>query len=224
MSAVVVFDLDGTLVDSVEDLAAAVNRMLADEGLTALPRDTIQTFVGNGLPKLVERAMVHCGLSPDRHPDLTRATLQYYNAAPTQETTVYPGVVTALEQLRDMCCAMGVCTNKPEALARHVLDAFDLSRFFDSVVGGDTLPTRKPDPAHLNACFKALPAVGPAIYVGDSEVDAETAARAGVPFLLYSQGYRKSPLAEIPHLAAYDQSADLPDLVQQILRGNTNFA
>lgn len=224
MSAVVVFDLDGTLVDSVADLAAAVNRMLADEGLAPLPRDTVQNFVGNGLPKLVERAMKHCGIPPDRHPDLTRATLQHYNAAPTQETTVYPGVVTALGQLREMGCALGVCTNKPEAPARHVLEAFDLQRFFDSVVGGDTLPTRKPDPAHLNACFDALPTAGPAIFVGDSEVDAETAARAKVPFLLYSQGYRKSPLAEIPHLVAYDQSLDIPDLVRKIVRGETHFA
>jgi len=221
MSAKVVFDLDGTLLDTIGDLAAAVNRMLADEGIDPLPQLTIQHFVGNGLPKLVERTMDHCGLSPDKHKELTQITLAHYNAAPTQHTKVYPGIPKALERLRDMGCALGVCTNKPEAPARHVLQDFDLLRYFDSVMGGDTLSTRKPNPAHLHACFDALSGTGPNIFVGDSEVDAETATRGGVHFLLYTEGYRKSPVSELPHLAAFDDCAAIPDLVRMISQDGT---
>ena len=221
MPAKVAFDLDGTLLHTVADLAAAVNRMLADEGIEPLTQPLIQRFVGNGLPKLVERSMDHCGLPQDRHAELTRITLAHYNAAPTQNSSVYPGIPDALAALRDMGCSLGVCTNKPEAPARHILQEFDLLHFFDSVIGGDTLNTRKPDPAHLHACFDALPAAGPSIFVGDSEVDAETSARAKVPFLLYTKGYRKSPVSDLPHLAAYDDCAEIPDLVRQIVQNRT---
>ncbi len=218
MAAVVIFDLDGTLVDSLADIAGAANRMLADLGHPALPHDTIRRFVGNGLPKLVERVMAQCGLPRDRHHELTQLTLAHYNAGACDRTVPYPGVVQALGQLREMGCVLGVCTNKPEAPARHVLHELDLMPYFDTVVGGDTLDTRKPDPAHLKASFEALPALGPHIFVGDSEVDAETAQRARVPFLLFTQGYRKSPVADLPHTLSYDHSADLPALVRRIVQ------
>ncbi|WP_299985339.1 phosphoglycolate phosphatase [uncultured Ruegeria sp.] len=218
MTAVVVFDLDGTLVDSLADIAAAANRMLCDQGHPTLPNETIGRFVGNGLPKLVERVMIHCGMDPVRHADLTQLTLTHYNAGACDQTTVYPGVLEALDELQEMGCALGVCTNKPEAPARHVLSELKLLPYFDTVFGGDTLDTRKPDPAHLYASFKALPAVGPQIFVGDSEVDAETAQRAKVPFLLFEKGYRKSPVADMPHTLSYDNSAKLPALVRQILQ------
>ncbi|EEE38147.1 phosphoglycolate phosphatase, bacterial [Rhodobacteraceae bacterium KLH11] len=224
MAAVVVFDLDGTLVDSLADLAGAVSRMLADQGLPALPNETIRRFVGNGLPKLVERVMIHCGLPLDRHQELTQLTLAYYNASACDQTTAYPGVFEALDALRAMGCVLGICTNKPEAPARHVLSELKLLPYFDAVFGGDTLDVRKPDPAHLKASFDALPTTGPHIFVGDSEVDAETAQRAQVPFLLFSQGYRKSRVADIPHTISYDDSARLPALVRRILQGEVKQA
>ncbi|SDX54011.1 phosphoglycolate phosphatase [Ruegeria halocynthiae] len=218
MTAVVVFDLDGTLIDSLADLAAAANRMLSDQRLPALPQETIRGFVGNGLPKLVERVMTHCALDPERHSELTQLTLTHYNAGACDRTTVYPGVVGALDELRKMGCVLGICTNKPEAPARHVLSELNLLTYFDAVLGGDTLETRKPDPAHLHASFDALPSVGPRLFVGDSEVDAETAQRAQVPFLLFERGYRKSPVSALPHTLSYDNSAALPDLVRQIVQ------
>ncbi|WP_319545353.1 phosphoglycolate phosphatase [Ruegeria conchae] len=221
MTAVVVFDLDGTLVDSLADIAAAANRMLDDQGHPALPNDTIRRFVGNGLPKLVEGVMTHCGIEPDRHAELTQLTLAHYNAGACDQTVVYPGVFEALEELREIGCALGVCTNKPEAPARHVLSELKLQPYFDTVFGGDTLDIRKPDPAHLHASFEALQAAGPHIFVGDSEVDAETAQRAGVPFLLFEQGYRKSPISDLPHTLSYQDSAKLPALVRQILQNDT---
>ena len=217
MSATIVFDLDGTLIDSLADLSQAVNRMLSDVGEQPLPQQTIQRFVGNGLPKLVQRTMDHCGLPQGRHSELTRLTLDHYNAAHCEHTTTYPGVPEALAELRRMGCVLGICTNKPEEPARHVLKALNLSGFFDAVLGGDTLTTRKPDPAHLHASFDALPDAGPRLFVGDSEVDAETAHRAGIPFLLFTEGYRKSPVADLPHKISYSDSAKLPDCVRQVI-------
>ncbi len=218
MRAAVVFDLDGTLVDSIGDIANAANRMLNEIGTDPLPLNVIQRFVGNGLPKLVERVMGHCDLPMARHAELTRITLAQYNAAASETTRPYPGIPEALTQLRDMGCVLGVCTNKPEAPARHILEAMDLTQHFDAVLGGDTLPTRKPDPVHLHSSFNALSDEGPRLFVGDSEVDAETSQRAQIPFLLFSGGYRKTPLEQIPHTISYDAASELPALVTQMVK------
>lgn len=214
MSAAIVFDLDGTLVDSLADIAAAANRMLADQGLAPLPQETIRGFVGNGLPKLVERVMAHCDMDMNRHGKLTQATLRHYTAATSAQTRPYPGVQEALEALRQAGMPLGLCTNKPEAPARHILQALNLEPYFGAVIGGDSLPVRKPDPDHLRAAFDTLGQHPVRIFVGDSEVDAETAQRANVPFLLFSRGYRKSPVSQIPHHSTFEDFRDLPQLIQ----------
>lgn len=215
MCAAIVFDLDGTLIDSVPDLAAAVNTMLAEEGVPALDLETVMSFVGNGLPRLVELVIGHCGLPVERHGELTQRTLEHYQRAPTAQTLIYPGVLDMLATLLEEGHVLGICTNKPEAAARQVLDNLNLTRFFSVIIGGDTLPQRKPDPRPLHHAFAALNA-RQRIYVGDSEVDADTAQRANVPFLLFSEGYRKSPTSEIPHDRVYSDSADLPALVADL--------
>lgn len=218
MSATIMFDLDGTLVDSLPDIATAANNMLQDAGVDPLPQDVIKTFVGNGLPNLVKRVILHCDLSMSDHADLAAKTLAYYNAASCDQTVVYPGVLQALDQLRGMECVLGVCTNKPEAPARHVLEALNLAQYFDCVLGGDSLNTRKPDPAHLEASFAAVSTAGPRLFVGDSEVDAETAQRAQVPFALFTKGYRKTPIDKIPHTTHYDDWGKLPAFVTELLQ------
>lgn len=216
MSAVIAFDLDGTLIDSVPDLAAAVNRMLVAQKMPELDLPTITGFVGNGLPKLVERVIAHSELDMSQHDALTRITLDNYMRAPTERTVLYPGVRDMLESFRANGHALGICTNKPEGAAHHVLDALDLSRFFAVVVGGDTLAQRKPDPAPLLHVFEKL-GDGPRFYVGDSEVDAETAKRAQVPFALFTEGYRKRPVSALPHHLAYADSRKLPDMIGDAL-------
>ncbi|MGV6803089.1 MAG: phosphoglycolate phosphatase [Ruegeria sp.] len=215
MTAAIVFDLDGTLVDSLSDIAAAANKMLSEQGHPLLPETTIRGFVGNGLPKLVERVIKHSGLNADRHAELTQSTLRHYSNASSAQTRPYPGVVEALDRLKTADIHLGVCTNKPEVPARHILEALDLDRFFDVVIGGDTLNTRKPDPTHLSAAFDAMGGHQTRIFVGDSEIDAETARRANVPFLLFTEGYRKSPVVAIPHTAHFDDFSDLPNLIQE---------
>lgn len=218
MGAAIVFDLDGTLVDSLGDIVAAANQTLSDLGLPPLPREVIGRFVGNGLPKLVERMIRHCELPLDRHDELTKVTLTHYTAGASKTTVPYPGIPQALASLRSQGHTLGVCTNKPEAPAQHILDALDLSQYFDAVLGGDSLTTRKPDPQHLFASFDALPAHGSRVFVGDSEVDAETAERAEIPFLLFTRGYRKSPVTDIPHDVAYDRAEEIPSLVAQMVQ------
>lgn len=215
--AAILFDLDGTLVDSAPDIHAAVNRLLQAEGEEALPFATVKRFIGNGVPTLIDRVMVARG----REGDAVRARwlarfMADYEAASTDLTQPYPGVAEALAGLAAMGHGLGICTNKPERPARHVLAAFGLDGFFPVVVGGDSLPVRKPDPAPLRAAAAALGA-GPVIFVGDSEVDAETAAAAGVPFLLFTEGYRKTPVETIAHRARFDGFATLPELVAACL-------
>ncbi|MEX0349190.1 MAG: phosphoglycolate phosphatase [Paracoccaceae bacterium] len=216
MNTAIVFDLDGTLIDSVPDLAAAVNRTLKMHGVAELDLPTITGFVGNGLPKLVERVMTHCRMDMSRHGEITQVTLDNYMRASTERTVLYPGVRDMLEKFRASGHALGICTNKPEGATHQVLDALDLSRFFAVVVGGDTLPQRKPDPAPLLHVFERL-GTGPQFYVGDSEVDAETAQRAQVPFALFTEGYRKTPVSALPHQIAYDDNSKLPDLIEEAL-------
>ncbi|MDO8885074.1 MAG: phosphoglycolate phosphatase [Pseudotabrizicola sp.] len=210
-----VFDLDGTLVDSAPDIHAAVARMLAEEGQAALDLATVTSFVGNGLPKLVERVIAHVGMDMAQHPRLTKATLDHYNAASSDLTRPYPGVVAVLSELQAAGHVMAICTNKPVAPARAILRDLGLQGFFSVVIGGDSLPVTKPDPAPLHACIAALGG-GPVIYIGDSEVDAATAAAAGVPFALFTEGYRKTPVADLPHDVAFSDfhalSAVLADM------------
>lgn len=209
----IVFDLDGTLVDSVPDLAAAVNVMLAGEGIAPLDLATVAGFVGNGLPKLVERTMGHCGLDMAQHARLTDVTLAAYQAEPAQRTQVYPGVEEALARLKAAGHRLGLCTNKPRDPALSVMDHFGLTQYFDVVIGGDSLAVKKPDPEPLLYTLVAL-GDGPALFVGDSEVDAETALRAGVDFILFTEGYRKGPVDSLPHRLAFSHYRELRGLVR----------
>ena len=208
----IVFDLDGTLVDSVPDLAAAVNVMLVGEGRAPLDIPTVTGFVGNGLPKLVERAIAHAGLEPADHDRLTAVTLAAYKADPTGRTRVYPGVEECLARLQSAGHRLGLCTNKPHAPALDVLAHFNLARHFDVVIGGDSLAVKKPDPEPLLQALVAL-GEGPALFVGDSEVDAETALRAGVGFALFTEGYRRGPVEALPHRFAFSKFRELRGLI-----------
>ena len=128
----------------------------------------------------------------------------------TPASALYPGVRAALAVLRDEGHSLAICTNKPHAATLKCLADTGLTLLFDRVIGGDSLPTRKPDPAMLHA---ALDGSGTALYVGDSETDAETAEAAGIPFLLFTEGYRKSAVEDLSHTASFSSFADLPNLI-----------
>lgn len=203
----VVFDLDGTLVDSAPDLHAAMNAVLAGRGVEALDLPTLRSFIGNGVPTLVRRAFAARDLpcEGEVHRAAIDAFHAAYDAAPTARSTLYPGARPLVDALRAQRTPLGLCTNKYEAGTRLVLDAFGLGETFSAVVGGDTLPVLKPDPAPLLRCVDLLGA-DPArvLYVGDSEVDAATASAAGIRFALFTGGYRRSPPETIPALLRFD--------------------
>jgi phosphoglycolate phosphatase len=214
----IVFDLDGTLIDSAEDIRALANRLLAEEGKADLSIAEVRTFIGNGASIFVARMRAARELPEADHRRLLEAFVAGYETAVTH-TVPYPGVREALDELRRQGHRLGICTNKPLEPCRAVLDHLGLADMFEAVVGGDSLPVLKPDPAPLHAAFEGL-GEGARVYVGDSETDAETALRAGVPFLLYTEGYRKTPWEEIPHAARFDRFTHLPALVTGALRGS----
>lgn len=215
----VVFDLDGTLIDSAPDIHAAVGETLLGVGQPPLPLPTVRGFIGNGVPALIEQVMAARGIAPapGAHERLCEAFMGHYMAAPTALTRPYPGVVEALAALAGDGLRLGVCTNKPEAATRAILGDLGLADAFEAVVGGDSLPVRKPDPAPLLAAAERL-GDSRALYVGDSEVDAETARRADLRFLLFLGGYRHAPPEALPHDAAFDDFRALPRLVRRLGR------
>jgi len=216
MKGAIVFDLDGTLIDSAPDIHAAANALLAEDGLPLLGFETVKSFIGKGLPHLVTRVLGAVGADPSgpKHADFVRRFEVRYETA-VGLTVTYPRVPEVLQALSDAGHPLGICTNKPVGPTRAVLDHLGLTRFFGVILGGDSLPVRKPDPAPLHAAFAALP--GPAfLYVGDSEVDAETALRAAVPFALFTEGYRKTPVADLPHGFAFDH---FDQLLAHVVKG-----
>ncbi len=210
----IVFDLDGTLIDSAPEICAAANAMLRDEGLEPLDQATITSFIGHGLADLTRQVIGARGLDMASHKALSANVLEHYNAGNSKLTTLSPGVFQVLETLHRDGHALGLCTNKPIQPSRDVLEHFGLSDLFSAIVGGDSLPERKPHPSPLLATFKALGAEG--IYVGDSEVDAETAQRAKIPFALFTEGYRKTPVAMLPHDWSFSSFAALPAIVASV--------
>jgi phosphoglycolate phosphatase len=213
MSVSVIFDLDGTLIDSAPDIHATANRVLADEGLAAQSLAEVRSFVGRGVPHLVARLLEAAGEPPDpaRQARMVAAFLGHYETA-VGLTQAFPGAPEALDRLAAAGHRLAICTNKPEAPTRAVLRHLGLDHHFPVVVGGDRLAQRKPDPAPLLLARRENGG-GPALFVGDSEVDAETAAAAGLPFLLYTEGYRTAPADTLPHAGRFADFGDLAGLV-----------
>ncbi len=207
-------DLDGTLIDSAASLCAAGNALLKELGRAPVTVETYKTFVGKGMKVQVERLLAHSGGIPEAGIDrmLSRFRAHY---DPLLRSRAYPGAVAALRALADEGWRIGVCTQKPEAPARLVLSGlgFDM---VESVAGGDTVPgALKPDPRLLAAAADPL-GDGPAVYVGDSETDAETALAGGMPLLLHLEGYRHGPveaLAVAP-VGCFSDFAELPRLAR----------
>ena len=195
----VIFDLDGTLVDTAPDLMRATNHVLAGLGRRAISMDEVRSFVGHGARALLTRGLTATGGLPENYdvePDYQRF-VTFYASNIADGSVPFPGVVRLLERLKGEGFGLGVCTNKLEGLSVQLLDALDLSRHFGSVVGPDTLGVAKPDPRPFREAVSRLGLVAPrAIMVGDSETDVLTARNAGVPVIGVPFGYTPQPVAE----------------------------
>jgi len=212
--ALVIFDLDGTLIDSAADLAVAINAMLAGYGREPLSVGEVRRMVGDGVAMLVARALAARDCEPPDPGEAERSFTRHYESNATSLTTVFPGADQALQALAAAGIPLAVCTNKPARLATDILGSLGLAKYFARVIGGDSLPFRKPDPRVVLALLETF-AAGPqdALLVGDSEVDAATARAAGVPFVLMKHGYRRGPVAGMACRAALESFAELPALI-----------
>jgi phosphoglycolate phosphatase len=197
----VVFDLDGTLVDTVGDLTLALNRTLSDLGLAPHSEGAVRGMVGGGLAKLLERSVTAHGakLEPADQQRALAWLYHHYAADPAAQSRLYPGVRETLEALRDADIACGLCTNKPESIARSLLRALGIAEGFGVIQGSDTGFPRKPDPAglaHVVAWLAAEPDT--TMMVGDSATDLMTARAAGLKgAVLVSYGYSVTPVTEL---------------------------
>jgi phosphoglycolate phosphatase len=210
----IIFDLDGTLVDSAEDLRAALNVLLGELNLRPIAASEIKGMIGDGVLKLVERALVAASGDPRDKDVLLPPFLRIYQANPATRTRCYPEVTETLEQLRRRGFRMAVVTNKPVFATKQILQALSLAEFFPVVIGGDTLPKRKPDPAQLLEAARQLGVqVGQTLMVGDNIHDVEAAHAAGMHCIAVSYGYHHCPPAEFNADGVIDRFGELPSFV-----------
>ncbi len=217
MQRTLVLDLDGTLVDSVPDLAAAVNRLMAARGLAGFTEPEVTRMVGDGARMLVERAFAARGRLPDGA--ALAEFLADYGANAAVRTRAFPGVPETLRALADAGWRLAVCTNKPEAPARTLLAALELDSFFAAIGGGDSFAVRKPDPGHLLATLQAAGGVpGRAVMAGDHHNDVLAAAGLGMPAIFASWGYGGAEVGG--EAAAVARSfSELPGIAGRLLGG-----
>ncbi|WP_259781019.1 phosphoglycolate phosphatase [Aestuariispira ectoiniformans] len=211
-----VFDLDGTLIESDRDLARAANRLLAERDRPALTLDRVRSFVGDGARKLVERCFEATGGLPASLDDLTARFIALYEENIADETTAFDGVHETLTALRAKGHRLAVCTNKPETATRRLLDILGLADYFEDLVGGDSLPVRKPDPGHILALLDRMQ-VSPkdAVMVGDSGNDIFAGRDAGLKTILVTFGYCRTPHEKLPADAMVDHFSQIPDILAQ---------
>lgn len=212
----IIFDLDGTLIDSAPDIHGIANVLLNREEYEPVTLEQTREFIGNGAGVFIAKMRAARGISDQEHGRLLADFIGLYDDA-VSLTVAYDGVESALRALIRAGHSLGICTNKPVRPAHAVLGHLGLAKYFNTVWGGDSLAVHKPDPAPLHAAFDAL-GEGAAIYVGDSDVDAETAVRASVPFLLFTEGYRKQAVENMDHTASFSHFRELPDLVAGVLQ------
>jgi phosphoglycolate phosphatase len=212
---ILAFDLDGTLADTAPDIAAAMNRMLADFGRPALAVDDIRPMIGDGAKNLIRRALAATGEATDALVDRAHPLyLDHYAAHVCAGTTPYPGVERALDDLAARGVRLAICTNKAERISLQLLAALGWSERFVALVGGNSLGMRKPDPRMLEETIQRSGG-GRAAFVGDTIIDAETARAAGLPFVAVSFGFRARPVEAFGADAVIDSYAELvPALIR----------
>jgi phosphoglycolate phosphatase len=210
----IIFDLDGTLVDSAEDLRAALNTLLGELSLRPIEANEIKGMIGDGVLKLVERALAATNGDPEQRDFLLPRFLAIYQANPATLTRCYPGVLETLDALQRKGFRLAVVTNKPVFATKKILEALSLAQFFPVVVGGDSLPQRKPDPAQLLEAAQQLGVnVDQTLMVGDNIHDVEAAHAAGMRCIAVSYGYHHRPPSEFNADRLIDRFDELPSLV-----------
>jgi phosphoglycolate phosphatase len=216
----IIFDLDGTLVDTAPDLMAALNAVLIEAGHRTIDTTEIRSLVGFGVRRLFERAFEKTGavVSEEQLHEYGDMFLRHYRTNIANESRPFPRVMETLESLMGEDTALGVCTNKPHDLTKLLLDELDLGRHVGAVIGAGLAPYNKPDPRHILDVVHALNGdAGRAVMVGDSAVDVKAAKAAGVPVIVMSYGYTVEPAHRLGADALSDDFAEVPALAARLL-------
>ncbi len=218
---VILFDLDGTLIDTAPDLGAALNRVLAERELPPVSTELVRNSIGRGARVLIERGMVIGGQTPGSAEldALVVRFLEHYRRDIAVHSKPYPGAMNAVTRLKEAGAKVAICTNKMEAMSLALLEELNILEEFEVVAGADTHPVRKPDPGHLTLTIEKLgcdPAR--AIMVGDSITDVEAARSASIPVVGVSFGYTETPMAELNPDILIDHLDDLWPAAQKLLR------
>lgn len=217
--ATIIFDLDGTLVDTAPDLTNALNDVLMRRGHAPVELATIRACVGHGARVMIEEALRRAGAEGDVDRMLAEF-LVHYEANIANESRPFPGAMAALEGLTAQGATLAVCTNKRQHLSRMLLQELDLDRYFTAVAGRDTFAVSKPDPGHLTQLIALAGGKrSRAVMIGDSDIDIRTANAAAVPVILVSFGYAGGPLHHLAPEAVIGHFDELNACAAALLDG-----
>jgi phosphoglycolate phosphatase len=219
-----VFDLDGTLVDTAPDLISALNFVLDREGLAPVPLEKARNMIGAGARKLIERGLEleDRAVDVDDLNRLTRDFIDYYAAHIADASRPFEGLEAALDELEAQGFRFAVCTNKLEWLSKLLLDKLDLSKRFAAICGADTFGVSKPDPVILRETLaRAGGALAGAIMVGDAGPEVGVARRAGIPVIGVEFGYTDVPIADLKPDRLIGHMRQLPEAVNSLIRAAT---
>lgn len=215
----VIYDLDGTLIDSARDMQAAVSNVLADHGLPPVSEDDVRIFMGQGSKVTMAKAFAKYGKALDDAAlsAVTREFVRYYEADPVSHTTAFVGVSEVVARFERLGLKQGVCTNKFERPSRMILEHLRLMPPIADLAGADTFPVRKPDPRHILMLVARMGgAPERSVMIGDSIHDVEAAHGAGLPAVLVSWGYTATPASELGAEAVIERFAALPEALEQL--------
>ena len=211
------FDLDGTLVDSVPDLTNALNQVLSERGHAPLTPEEVKPMVGDGVPALVGRAFAARGGGAEEAAEVLPRYIAFYEANATRLTKPYPGVRETLAELRRRGYRTAICTNKLQRATVRVLRGLELDELFDGIAGGDRYPVRKPDAGHLLELIREMGGGAErAAMIGDSENDAAAGHAAAMPVLLMRYGYARAEPETLGAAAVVDRFPELPQALERL--------
>lgn len=214
----ILFDLDGTLVDSAADMASALNHVLMQDGFPELSVADVKTMIGGGIPKLIERALVAHGADAGeaRVAEIYPRYREAYIPRAVEKTRLFPGVEDVLHECVSRGSRLGVCTNKPAEISQVILSELGVEAHFDAVIGGDTLPVKKPDPGPVLEGLSRLGcSAGDGLMIGDSSADSDAARNASVRAILVTFGYSQKPVGDLYNHGIVDSYAEMVAAIEQ---------
>jgi len=215
----IVFDLDGTLIDTAPDLCGALNWVLERIGRPKMTVDQVRGLVGEGARRLITQGLSASGPTPsaDEVESHVIHFLDHYRRNLSAESVPFPGLDETLDTLADLGAKVAICTNKPEEMALQLMDDLGLRHRFPVILGGDSLPVRKPDPGHLIGTVERMGAqLHDTVFVGDSHVDVAAARGAGVPVVAVSFGYSLVDPMELGADTVIHALSELPDALRRL--------